>query len=85
MKTLAIVVGGGPAPGINAVIAAATSEGRTHGLRILGIQEGFRALVQGDCGQARELDLPDIAHIPGEGGSILGTSRVNPARTPADL
>ena len=51
MKSLAIVVGGGPAPGINAVIAAATIEGRNHGVRVLGIQEGFRTLVRGDVGQ----------------------------------
>jgi 6-phosphofructokinase 1 len=85
MKSLAIVVGGGPAPGINAVIAGATIEGRNHGLRILGIQEGFKALVRAELGQARELDIPDVSRIHFEGGSILGTSRVNPARTPQDL
>ena len=85
MKSLAIVVGGGPAPGINAVIAAATIEGRNHGVRVLGIQEGFRTLVRGDVGQVRELDIPDVSRIHFAGGSILGTSRVNPARTPQDL
>jgi 6-phosphofructokinase len=85
MKNLAIVVGGGPAPGINAVIAGATIEGRNHGLRILGIQEGFKALVRGELGQARDLDLPDVSRISFDGGSILGTSRVNPARSPEEL
>ena len=85
MKSLAIVVGGGPAPGINAVIAAATIEGRNHGVRVLGIREGFRTLVRGDLGRVRELDIPDVSRIHFEGGSILGTSRVNPARTAQDL
>ena len=85
MKSLAIVVGGGPAPGINAVIAAATIEGRNHGMRILGIREGFRTLVRGDLSRVRELDIPDVSRIHFEGGSILGTSRVNPARTAQDL
>ena len=48
MKKLAILVGGGPAPGINAVIAAATIEARNRGLQVLGCYHGFRWLVQGD-------------------------------------
>src|SRR3989304_6194733 len=47
MKTLAILVGGGPAPGINAVIAAATIEARNHGCRVLGVYDGFKWLAQG--------------------------------------
>ena len=47
VKTLAILVGGGPAPGINAVISAATIEARNHGLRVLGCYDGFKWLVQG--------------------------------------
>ncbi|HEV2440474.1 MAG TPA: diphosphate--fructose-6-phosphate 1-phosphotransferase [bacterium] len=85
MKTLAIAVGGGPSPGINAVIAAATIEARNHGLRVIGVQSGFRALVAGDLSRARSLDIHDVSRIHFEGGSILGTSRVNPAGTPDDL
>jgi ATP-dependent phosphofructokinase / diphosphate-dependent phosphofructokinase len=85
MKTLAIVVGGGPSPGINAVIAAATIEARNHGLKVLGVQAGFRPLVAGDVGRARPLDIHDVSRIHFEGGSILGTSRVNPGKTPEDL
>ncbi len=85
MRTLAIVVGGGPSPGINAVIAAATIEARNHGVPVLGVQSGFRALVAGDTGRARPLDIHDVSRIHFEGGSILGTSRVNPAKTRDDL
>lgn len=84
-KTVAIIVGGGPSPGINAVIAAATIEARNHGLRVLGVQGGFRPLVAGDTASARGLDIHDVSRIHFEGGSILGTSRVNPAKTPEDL
>ena len=42
MKTLAVLVGGGPSPGINAVIAAATIEARNHGLRVFGCRDGFK-------------------------------------------
>jgi 6-phosphofructokinase len=44
--TLAILVGGGPAPGINAVIAAATIEARNRGLVVLGCHDGYQWLMQ---------------------------------------
>jgi ATP-dependent phosphofructokinase / diphosphate-dependent phosphofructokinase len=85
MKTLAILVGGGPAPGINAVIAAATIEARNHGLRVLGCYDGFRWLVLGDTEHVVDLGIPDVSRIHFEGGSILRTSRTNPTRTPEGI
>src|SRR5262245_42127385 len=82
MKTLAILVGGGPAPGINAVIAAATIEARNHGLRVLGCYDGFKWLVEGDTSHAVELDINDTSRIHFDGGSILRTSRTNPTKSP---
>jgi 6-phosphofructokinase len=82
MKTLAILVGGGPAPGINAVIAAATIEARNHGLRVLGCYDGFKWLVQGDTEHVTELVINDTSRIHFDGGSIIRTSRTNPTKTP---
>ena len=45
---LAILVGGGPAPGINSVIAAATIRARLEGLEVLGIRDGFQWIMQGE-------------------------------------
>jgi ATP-dependent phosphofructokinase / diphosphate-dependent phosphofructokinase len=81
-KTLAILVGGGPAPGINAVIAAATIEARNHGLRVLGCYDGFKWLVQGDTEHVVDLDINDTSRIHFDGGSIIRTSRTNPTKTP---
>ncbi len=81
-KTLAILVGGGPAPGINAVIAAATIEARNHGLRVLGCYDGFKWLAQGDTSHVVDLEINDTSRIHFDGGSILRTSRTNPTRTP---
>ncbi|HET8578314.1 MAG TPA: diphosphate--fructose-6-phosphate 1-phosphotransferase [Methylomirabilota bacterium] len=81
MKTLAILVGGGPAPGINAVIAAATIEARNRGLRVLGCLDGFRWLSGGDTEHVIELDITDVSRIHFEGGSVLRTSRINPTKT----
>ncbi|HSR58912.1 MAG TPA: 6-phosphofructokinase, partial [Candidatus Binataceae bacterium] len=84
-QTLAILVGGGPAPGINGVIAAATIESINSGLRVIGIPQGYYWLARGDASHAIELKIPDVSRIHFTGGSILGTSRTNPAREEASL
>ena len=82
---LGILVGGGPAPGINAVIAAATMEAARNGLRTIGILDGYRHLVLGDISQVVELSPEGVARIQTSGGSILRTSRTNPAKDEASL
>ncbi|MDR9768978.1 hypothetical protein [Acetomicrobium sp.] len=42
-NTLALICGGGPAPGINNVIASVTIEARNNGWDVLGICDGFSA------------------------------------------
>jgi ATP-dependent phosphofructokinase / diphosphate-dependent phosphofructokinase len=83
--TLAILVGGGPAPGINGVIAAATIEARNQSVRVLGLYDGFKWLVRGDATHVRELAIPDVSQLHFEGGSVLRTSRENPAKSQAAL
>jgi len=85
MKTLAMLVGGGPAPGINAVIAAATIEARNHGLRVLGCYDGFKWLAQGDTEHVIELEINDTSRIHFDGGSIIRTSRTNPTKSPEGI
>ncbi|NUQ62633.1 MAG: 6-phosphofructokinase [Pirellulales bacterium] len=75
---LAIVVGGGPAPGINGVIAAATGEALRQGLEVFGIEEGFKRLAKGDASRVRPLTWEEVERARGRGGSILYTSRENP-------
>jgi len=84
-KGLAILVGGGPAPGINAVIAAATIEARNRGLRVLGCHDGYQWLMQRDLGHVEELEIAPLSRIHFEGGSVLRTSRANPARSAETL
>ena len=83
--TLAILVGGGPAPGINGVIASAAIEAINCGLRVIGLREGYRWLVEGDTSHTVELRIPDVSRIHFTGGSILRTSRTNPARDEATI
>jgi 6-phosphofructokinase 1 len=84
-EMLAILVGGGPAPGINGVIASATIEARNHGLRVLGIYDGYRHLVDGDTSHVVELDIEDVSRLHFTGGSLLRTSRTNPAKDSESL
>lgn len=82
---LAIVVGGGPAPGINGVISSVTIEAINQDLEVIGIRDGFKHLVNGDISQVRNLTIPDVAPLYQKGGSMLGTSRTNPAKDPKHM
>lgn len=84
-RTLGVLVGGGPAPGINGVIAAATIEANNEGVRVLGIFDGYQWLAQGDTSHVAELHIEEVSRIHWTGGSILRTSRTNPAKDDATL
>ncbi|MBV8081505.1 MAG: 6-phosphofructokinase [Candidatus Eremiobacteraeota bacterium] len=83
--TLGILVGGGPAPGINSVIAAAAIEASNEGYRVLGLFDGFKWLAAGDSAHAAQLEIEDVSRIHWTGGSILRTSRTNPAKDERSL
>ena len=74
-EVLAIVVGGGPAPGINGVISAAAIEAINEGKKVVGIVGGFKSLFAGDKRAFRQLSIEDVSRIYSTGGSILRTSR----------
>ena len=82
---LGIIVGGGPAPGINSTISAAVIEAINSGLEVVGIYDGFQNLMEGNADVVRSLSIPDVSRIHTQGGSILRTARANPTRNPADL
>ncbi|MGH7985029.1 MAG: diphosphate--fructose-6-phosphate 1-phosphotransferase [Candidatus Binataceae bacterium] len=84
-QTLAILVGGGPAPGINGVISSAAIEAINRGLRVVGVLDGYKWLVEGDTKHVLELKLEQLTRIHFNGGSILRTSRSNPARDEQSL
>ena len=79
-RHLAILVGGGPAPGINAVIGAATIGAINEGFEVHGIYDGFSHLVDPSFDQyehATRLRISDVARIHFSGGSILRTARTS--------
>jgi 6-phosphofructokinase 1 len=84
-KRVGIVVGGGPAPGINGAIGAVTLEAGNRGHEVVGIYDGFSHLMAGRTDRVKQLDHDDVSRIHFEGGSILATSRANPTKNNADL
>ena len=81
---IGILVGGGPAPGINGVLYAATMEACKHDREVIGIYDGFKHLMDGEV-----LGIPllpeTVAYIHQEGGSILHTARANPTKSEQSL
>jgi 6-phosphofructokinase 1 len=77
IKTVAISTGGGDAPGLNAVIRAATLAARNRGWEVIGIRDGFRGIMSpeeypegGLVTISREM-VRGISHL---GGTIIGTT-----------
>ncbi len=84
-EKLAILVGGGPAPGINSVISAATIRALLQGVEVLGLRDGFDRIMQGKIEDVKHLSLEDVSRIHFSGGSYLGTARANPTRSEENL
>jgi ATP-dependent phosphofructokinase / diphosphate-dependent phosphofructokinase len=84
-RKMAIVCAGGPAPGINSVVGAATIRACLSNVEVLGIQEGFRWLIEGDTSRVVPLTIADTSRIHFRGGATLGISRANPTRDPQHM
>lgn len=84
-ERIAILAGGGPAPGINSVLGAATIRAVLAGVEVIGINNGFQWLMQGDASRTTALTIKNVAAIHFRGGSSIGISRVNPAGDRAAL
>ena len=84
-KRLAVLVGGGPAPGINSVIGAATIRAALEGFDVVGVRDGFEWLMQGDIDHITPLTIDAVSRIHFRGGSHIGISRANPTGDPKHL
>ena len=72
-----VLTGGGDCPGLNAVIRAVVRTGAAeHGTEFIGFRDGWRGPLEGDT---MVLDVETVRGILPRGGTILGSSRTNPA------
>lgn len=73
-----VLTGGGDCPGLNAVIRAVVRRGVTEfGYEFVGFRDGWRGPLDG---LTMELGIPQVRGILPRGGTILGSSRTNPAK-----
>src|SRR5215213_3118472 len=81
-KRIGILTAGGDCPGLNAVIRAVVRKAVAEEREVLGIKNGWRGLVEGDV---EPLTRSSVTGILPRGGTILGTSRLNPLESPETL
>jgi 6-phosphofructokinase 1 len=72
MKRIAVLTSGGDAPGMNAAIRAVVRKGIYHGLEVMGVNNGFQGLIDGNIEQ---LDLGSVGDIIQRGGTRLYSAR----------
>ena len=86
IQRIAISTGGGDAPGLNAVIRAATLAARNRGWDVVGIRDGFSGLLTPELypkGGVVRLSRESVRGIVHQGGTIIGTTnRGNPTAYP---
>jgi len=75
-RCIGLLTAGGDCPGLNAVIRAITKVAiQEHGIRVVGVQDGFRGLVENRTVALADIDVSGILT---RGGTILGASRDKP-------
>ena len=81
MEKIGVMTGGGDCPGLNAVIRAVVRKAYKNNIKVMGIKNGWKGLIQPDT---VELDINSVSGILPKGGTILGTSRTNPYKNKED-
>ena len=85
-KRIGVLTGGGDVPGLNSVIKSVTYRATEMGMEVVGFRRGWEGLThvrpgpELDPDYARPLDRRSTRTIDRTGGTVLHTSRTNPAR-----
>lgn len=74
-RCIGILTAGGDCPGLNAAIRGVAKAAMHHGIKVIGILDGFRGLVEN---RTMQLDEKMVSGILTLGGTLLGTSRDKP-------
>ncbi len=72
---LAVLTGGGDAPGLNAVIRGVVRKATENGDEVIGFLDGWRGVMENEF---MELDVEGCRGLLTRGGTVLGTTRINP-------
>ena len=82
MKKIGVLTGGGDCPGLNAVIRSVVRKSEHYDWKIIGIENGWKGLINGEMELLNDFAVSGI--LP-KGGTIIGTSRTNPFKKEDDL
>lgn len=77
--SIGILTAGGDCPGLNAAIRGVAKAAMYFGIKVVGIQDGFRGLVEN---RIVPLDDKSVSGILTQGGTELGSSRDKPHKMP---
>jgi ATP-dependent phosphofructokinase / diphosphate-dependent phosphofructokinase len=75
VTTLGIVTAGGDCPGTNAAIRGVVTRACAQGWDVVGVEKGWKGLMEG---LTRSLTRDDVRGVIARGGTLLGTSRLDP-------
>ncbi|MDR0800994.1 MAG: 6-phosphofructokinase [Fluviicola sp.] len=78
MKRIGVLTSGGDSPGMNACIRAVVKSAIGKGLKVFGIEDGYKGMIEN---RIKELSYTDVNNIIHLGGTILGTARSDAFRT----
>ena len=78
-KCIGILTSGGDCPGLNAAIRGVAKAAMAQGTKVIGVQDGFRGLVEN---RMITLEDKDVSGILTRGGTFLGSSRDKPHKMP---
>ena len=79
IKTIGVLTSGGDAPGMNAAIRAVVREGINRGMKVKGIYQGYKGLLNEEF---VDMDARSVSDTISRGGTILYTARCAQMRTP---
>lgn len=73
LKSIGVLTSGGDNAGLNAVVRAVTRTGIAKGIKVYGVQRGYRGLIEN---QIFELNSRSVSGKLGLGGTFIGTARL---------
>ena len=72
IRQIGVLTSGGDSPGMNAAIRAVAREAMYNKCKVIGIQRGYKGLLNEEFKEMKSIDVAGIIH---QGGTILGTAR----------
>ena len=72
IRQIGVLTSGGDSPGMNAAIRAVAREAMYNKCKVIGIQRGYKGLLNEEFKEMKSVDVSGIIQM---GGTILGTAR----------